>query len=251
MDRGLVNLEELRKNFDKADFKHGKSSYCFIRGNKIIKIYASKFGENLIPKNVCDFSKFKADTIVFPDEYIYENEKIVGEIANYIKSREVSEAFNDSAKPIRIIDSYEKVIEDMNLYQDIDMADLCYVNILYSNRLGFHIIDTTEWQLAKNYFKVNVRRFNMALIDALVEYLEIPIIYSKYYSEVDSKYMNNIDKFGSAGKELKDSINVLMHNRYNFLQFLISYMDAYYAYSGTNAESLKDINEFTKVLKKG
>ena len=94
MNRGLVNLKELRENFDKADFKQGKSSYCFINGDEIIKIYAKKFGENYIPKDVCDLSKFSADTIVFPKEYIYENGKIVGEISKYIKSKSINESFN-------------------------------------------------------------------------------------------------------------------------------------------------------------
>ena len=52
MNRGLVNLKKLRENFDKADFKQGKSSYCFIIGNKLVKVYAKKDGEYLIPKNI-------------------------------------------------------------------------------------------------------------------------------------------------------------------------------------------------------
>ena len=250
MNRGLVNLEELRSNFANADFKQGKSSYCFIQGDKIIKVYATKHGENFIPKNICDFSNFKADTIVFPEAYIYEKGKVVGEISKYIKSKPISTSFDDKANIQKIIQSYEKVLNDIYLYKDINMNDLCYVNILYSNRLGFHIIDTTEWQLEENALKKNIYCFNMSLIDALVEYLEIPIVYSRYYSVVDDKYMQNIDKYGQGGKQLRANIELLMNNKYNFLRFLYSYIDAYRAYSGADAKTFNDINEFTKVLKK-
>ena len=62
MKQGLVDLESLRKLKNEADFR-GKSAYCFIRGNKIIKIYANKFDKGYIPldrNSICDFSKYKA-----------------------------------------------------------------------------------------------------------------------------------------------------------------------------------------------
>lgn len=251
MNRGLVNLSELRNSFNNADFKQGKSSYCFIRDDKIIKIYAPKYGDNYVPTEVCDFSKFSADTIVFPDKYIYENGKIVGEIAKYIKSESIDKSFNDKAIIKRIINSYEKVIEDMYLYSNIKMFDLCCVNILYSNNLGFHIIDTTEWCFSDNELKRNMHNFNSSLIqELLIEYLEIRMVFSKYYNTVDETYMKNIGKFGQAGQNLKKSIRLLMNNSYDFMRILTAYMDAYRVYSGNDAKTLKDINEFTKVLKK-
>ena len=156
MNRGLVNLSELRNNFDKADFKQGKSSYVFIKGDKVIKIYAKKYGDDYVPREVCDFSKCSADTIVFPIEYIYENGKIVGEISKYIKSKPISESFNDHVNINKLIIGYEKVIDDMYLYNNINMFDLECVNILFSNQLGFHIIDTTEWFFSDNELKRKV-----------------------------------------------------------------------------------------------
>ena len=248
-NRGLVDLAKLRSSFDKADFKHGKNSYCFIQGDQIIKVYARKYGEPM-PKNVCDFSKYKADTIVFPIEYIYENGQVVGEISKYIKSEAISSSFDEKANVNRIIKSFESVLGDMYLYQDIDMQDLCYVNILYSNRLGFHIIDTTEWEIKKDSLRNNVHRLNISLIDALVEYLELPVIYSKYFSRIDENFYNNMAKFGPAGKNLQENMTLLMYNKYHFFKLMSAYMDAYRVYSGNEAKTLGDVEEFVKVLKK-
>lgn len=251
MNRGLVNLEELRKNFDKADFKKGKSSYCFIDGDKVIKIYTVKFGENFIPKKVCDFSKLSADTIVFPEEYIYENGKIVGEISKYIKSKPISESFNEEAHLDAIIKGYDLVINDLYLYDNINMIDLCSVNILFSNKNGFHLIDTTEWQFQDNALRHNIYYFNMGLVDELIEYSEIPIVYGKYYSKMDDIFCDNVEKYGKYGDALKESIYELMSNKYNFIKFLIAYMNTYRIHYGEDAKTLEDIKEFTKVLKKG
>ena len=253
MNRGLVNLEELRKNSKNADF-HGKSAYCFIDGNKIIKIYATKFDDDYIPvetKEVVDLSMYKADTIIFPNEYIYENGEKVGEILRYIRDKSVDKSFNKNARCNKIITGYEKVINDLELYKNIDMIDLCYVNILYSNRSGFHIIDTTEWKITDKSFKQNLLRFNSSLIRVFVDYLEIPIVYSKYYNKIDEVFFDNIKKFGIAGMKLNNNLLKLMNNQYDFLGLLYAYMDATKIFEDKEVETLKEMKEFTKVLKKG
>lgn len=252
MNRGLVNLEELRKNRNNADFQ-GKSAYCFIDGNKIIKIYATKQDDDFIPvelDKIVDFSKYKADTIVFPQEYIYENGLLVGEIMRYIRDKSIDKSFNKNARCNKIITGYEKVINDLSLYTNIDMVDLCYVNILYSNRSGFHIIDTTEWKLTDNFYKQNLHRFNSSLIRVLVDYLEIPIVYSKYYNKIDEEFASNLKKFGIAGMKLNNNLLKLMDNHYDFLGLLYAYMDATKIFCDKDVETLKEMKEFTKVLKK-
>ena len=251
MNRGLVNLEKLRDNFDKADFKYGKSSYCFIIGDKIVKIYAKKDGEDFIPKNIYDFSKFIADTIVFPNEYIYENGIIVGEISDYINSMPIVKSFNDEAKIDKIIDGFELVIQDLATYKDIDMQDLCSANILYSNENGFHIIDTTEWIMKLNSLKKNIFRFNSSLVSEIIDYAEIPIKYSKYYNRIDDTFLNNMAKYGDVGKRLKDNMDKLMYGEYYFLELIFAYMDLYQKHFGREMKTLKDMDEMTKVLKKG
>ena len=250
MNMGLVDLKKFRENIDKADFR-GKSAYCFIQGDKIIKIYAIMDEWNFIPvdpSKVCDLSVFEADTIVFPDAYIYEEGKKVGEILQYIKNKSVDKSFNDDTIISKVMDSYDQVLGDLLLYFNLDMVDLCQVNILYSNKDGFHIIDTTEWNITNKLCNNNLRRFNSSLIRVLTDYLEIPIIYSRYYNKIDNNYSEAIKKFGH---QLPDSLMQLMNGHYDFLNLLYAYMGASKIYYGKDVETLKDIKEFTKVLKKG
>ena len=252
MNRGLVNLEELRKNRDHADFR-GSRAYCFVDGNKIIKIYSTKDDDDYIPVDVNeleDLSCYKADTIIFPDKYIYENGEKVGEILKYVKDKSIDNSIK-IAKVNKMITSYEKVIGDIELYSNLDMVDLCYVNILYSNRSGFHIIDTTEWKISDNNLKENMYRFNSSLIRVLVNYLEIPITYSKYYNKIDNEYFENIKKYGIQGRKLSNNLLRLMDGHYDFLGLLYAYMDACRIYRDKDVETVKEMKEFTKVLKKG
>ena len=254
MDRGLVNLSELRNNIAISDFQ-GKSGYCFIKDKKIIKVYARNgdkgFFIPLDTSKIVDFSKYSADTIVFPDEYIYENGKKAGEISKYIKSKSIDNSFNDHAKIKAIIEGYDKVINDLYLFDNIDMIDLCFVNILFSNSKGFHLIDTTEWCIKDNSINKNVYLFNLSLIDVIVDYLKMPVTYSKYYSKIDDTFYKNIGKYGKAGKRLQENLTLLMNEKYNFLNMLFAYMDMYRIYCGDDIIKLKDMKEFTKVLKKG
>ena len=132
------------------------------------------------------------------------------------------------------------------------MKDLCSVNILYSNELGFHIIDTTEWKIfGGDASKINMRRLNSSTISAIVEYLEIPITYSKYYNKInDDKFYDNMAKYGSSGKRLQENIQLLMNDKYRFIGLLYAFMDTYREYASKEAKTLEDVKELVKVLKK-
>ena len=252
-NRGLVDLKELRKNMLNANFR-GKNAFCFINGDKIIKVYAKTSKNEYIPLDVdklYDLSVFCADTIVFPDEYIYENGKRAGEILKFIRDKSIDESFNDKVNLKKLVDSYEKVLNDLLLYSNIDMVDLCQVNILYSNKRGFHIIDTTEWVVNNSLVNGNFYKLNSTLIAAVMEYLEIPILYSRYYSNIDKDLIDKLKKYGKEGKNLQKSLINLMNNNYDFLGLMFALMDTSRIYNDKETETFKDIKEFTKILKKG
>ena len=256
MNRGLVNLNELRKQVNQADFE-GKSAFCFIKRDKIIKIYARKedkgFFIPLNPSKICDFSKYSADTIVFPDEYIYENGKKAGEILNYINSKTLYDgAFTDQDKIDLIIKSYEKVTHDLELFDNISMIDLNFVNILYSNINGFHIIDTTDWLYADNSFQTNLYNFNESLVRSIIKYNELTVdLIVGFLNEIDDVFYHNLARYGNAGKDLQKNFDLIKINKYNFLNLIFSYCELYRQYYGINMKTLKDMKEITKVLKKG
>ncbi len=252
MNRGLVNIKEFRDNFSKADFRLGKSSYCFIVGDKIYKFYAKKYGNPITPTNECDLSIYKADTIVFPIEYIYDKKICCGEIQEYIKSSCIIESFNCDALVSRILESYDQVIGDLLLYPNIYMQDVSSVNILYSNELGFHIIDTMEWKIvSKDMYKVNLSNFNLGLIKEIFEYFSIPVIYGNVTNYIDQRILDNISKYGDAGKRLQDGIKNIIYRNYNFLKIMYGLIDSYRVYSKTDPKTLGDVKEFVKELKKG
>ena len=254
MNKGLVDLAELRKRKNQADYE-GKSSYCFKVGNKVLKIYARKedkgFFIPLDTSKISDFSMFSADTIAFPEKYFYENGIKAGEIIPYINGKRLDNAINNGVIINFMINSYEKVIEDLFLYSNINMKDLCYVNILYSNRNGFHIIDTTEWIFEDNCMKKNKYFFDLSIINILNEYLLIPYCQHGGVLKIDNDFLNNMNKYGHAGIKLADNFILIDENKYDFLSFIFAYLDVYRIHYGEDAKTLKDVKELTKVLKKG
>lgn len=153
-----------------------------------------------------------------------------------------------------IIDSYEKVVNDLDLYRDIDMIDLRYVNILYSDKNGFNIIDTTDWQFRDNSYKRNLYIFNSSLTKVIMFYnLGHNILNFDITSHniIDSNLYHNLDKFGNVGVRLKRILDLANNDRYHFLEYLFAYMEIYERFYGTNMKTLKDMQEMTKVLKKG
>ena len=67
-NRGLVNLDELRRRFANGeDVLAGLTSYCFVDGDKIIKVYGKKYEKGIyIPverDKVIDLSCYKSNII--------------------------------------------------------------------------------------------------------------------------------------------------------------------------------------------
>lgn len=253
MNTGLVDLDFLRQNINNTQL-NGKNGFGFKIDNKFVKVYAREsdkgFFEILDVSKIEDLSKFTAKTIVFPEKYIYENGQKAGEISRFINSKNLNLVI-DSIKIKPMIDSYEKVLEDLYLYDCINMIDLCYVNILYSNKSGFHIIDTTEWQIKNGFLNENIRRFNSSLLAVIVDEYEIPIIRSKYYSKIDKNFYSNIAKYGKCGQRLQHVMELLLNNENYFLDFIFAFQDVYRIHYGEELEKLKEMHEMTKVLKKG
>ena len=260
MNKGLVDLAKLRKNISKADH-YGKSSFGFINGDKFIKVYAkeedNKF-EVFIPPNphqLTDFSGLEADTIIFPNEYILENGLKAGEISDYINDQRFDLALKTKLEINPMISSYDDVISDMYLYSDIDMIDLCFANILYSNKNGFHIIDTTDWCFDKNSLEKNIYRFNLSIVKEIIDYLEVPYTETYYGNSlryyVYNNYLNILKKYGDSGERLIKYLMLLKKDRYNFQELMFAYQDVYRIHYGMEANTLNDVKELTKVIKKG
>ena len=255
MNKGLVDLAELRNNKDNADF-YGKSSYCFRIGDKFVKIYAREGdGLDYCPlnlKQLTDFSGLPSDTIVFPEEYILEKGLKVGEISRFISDKRLDIAVGEDKIAVNsMISNYDRTIGDMYLYDDVNMVDLCNVNILYSDLNGFHIIDTTDWYFHDNCLPKNIYYFNSSIVITLLNYFNVPYIGNCTSMMKCKNFLNELSKYGDAGKKLITSIEQINNNKYNFLKFMFAYQDVYKMHYGMDANTLNDVKELTKVLKKG
>ncbi len=253
-NEGLVDIVKSRKNKAKADFR-GKSAYCFIHGNKIIKIYANENDHgytSLDRDTIIDLSTYKSDTIVFPDSYLYEKKEKVGEIMDYIKADHVRVPFYNNINVNRLLVNYENAYNDITVYNNILMRDLCDVNILYSEKDGFHIIDTTEWEFSdKNTIPYNIYKFKTSLINLIFEYIDIPIIYRYEYPMIDGIIRENAYKYGLVGQRYFKVLSNVINNKCSFQELLFAYMSLYEKIYNTELKTLNDVKEMTKILKKG
>ena len=253
-NEGLVDLNKLRSLNNKADF-HGKSAYCFLQGDKIIKIYASladaKF-DILDAQYIPNLSKYHNKTIVFPDSYIYENGVKAGEIMKYIPDKSLYELMYDDFLVNLFMKNYDVALKDIKKYSNILMKDLCSVNILYSNDNGFHIIDTSEWKMFdRNTVYRNTKRFNETIINYLFEYVEMPVSYRGDYPVFDETFKRNTQRFGYLGQELFNIIECNAHETYDIKELLCAYKALFQYYRDKDLKTLSDVKELTKVLKKG
>ena len=256
MNRGLVDLDELRRRFANGETSLvGNTSYCFVDGDKIIKVYGRKHEKGIyIPverDKVIDLSCYKSDVIVFPDEYFVENGLPAGEISDYINNKNILESFNEEALLSIMINRLDPVIREIMLYKFLKMNDLCGSNILFSNELGYHIIDTTPWELAIDASKNNLNNLNKYLIETVKDNLELPVKYSNFFNKIDPIFYKNTAKFGKPGLELQKNIVLLTKLKFDFINLITAFMEAYRVYNGTDANTLGDVKEFVKVLKKG
>ena len=253
-NEGLVDIAKLRKNKAKANFR-GKSAYRFIHGNKIIKIYASDKDNGYAPidrDSIIDLSTYKSDTIVFPDSYLYEKKEKVGEIMNYIKADHVRVPFYNNINVNRLLVNYENAYNDITVYNNILMRDLCDVNILYSEKDGFHIIDTTEWEFSdKNTVPYNIYKFKSSLVNIILEYIDMPIIYRYDYPMIDGIIQENALKYGSVGQRYFKVLNDIVNNKCSFQELLFAYMSLYQKMYNRDLKTMNDVKEMTKILKKG
>ena len=68
---------------------------------------------------------------------------------------------------------------------------------------------------------------------------------------INENLYENIAKYGNAGKRLQNNIDLIINDKYRFLEFLFAFMEVYQIHYSEEMKSLKELKEMTKVLKKG
>ncbi len=165
----LKELQKEKKSREKdRDYSlSGKTGSCFIRGDKIIKLYdySKKYDTNN------DLTKYKSERISFPVDYLYQKGKIIGEVLPYFKAEDLEKKVNSRSNINFLINACQEVEKEISRFPNILMRDIWGGNILYSSKKGMYIIDTTDWEVGReNYSPYNLRLFENSLL-VLIENL--------------------------------------------------------------------------------
>lgn len=255
MKRGEVDLNKLRASKEKYDFR-GKTAYCFLNGKNIIKIYAQEDDDEYKSLNkdlIEDFSQNKSKIIVFPQEYLYQNGVKVGEISRFIKDKSLLENnFYGKIMVNSLIKNYNLVVNELKRINNIYMHDLDSVNILYSGRSGFHIIDVTEWTYKSDSSNINIYYFNRTLFRSICDFIGLPTFYHDFINtKITYNILYNEVDYGNLGKEFYNLIECNLMDDYHIVEFLEAYRAMYQIYYDREMKTLNQMKNYTKILKKG
>lgn len=217
-----------------SDFS-GCQGRCYILNDEeILKLYYRSRPLN------SDLTKFKSDCITFPYRYIPDGDKIAGEVMPYIKKNDANKEINLLSNINNLLKQYYEIVSELTKFGNIDMIDLCCVNILYSKQNGFSLIDTTSWELInKNVLLTNLRRFSRALKWIIFDLIEI---------EKVIKNNNILLKHGNEEHELYKEINSNYYGEGYIDDLLLAYSCAYKKYMGKDIVNILDIKKYNKKL---
>lgn len=241
-----VDYLKLRRDFDVLKDIFGTEGFCYIDNDLIYKIYFSYLDKEF------DFSIFKSPYISFPINYLYdrnfkETDKVVGEIMPYFDKKDISTSISNDVLLSDIKKHSVSIIEEIKKFPNIQMNDLCWVNLLY-NEEGFSIIDTTSWIITdKDVSEYNIKKFYGCLSWRIA--LEKLGLYNEILK--NEVFINNLLKIGAKGKELMKVILAIINNDYQVLPMIDLYQEIALKDDYGDIKTVGDMENYTKKLKKG
>lgn len=250
MNRGLVDLAkyedliELKKENDDYSLR-GVEGCCFIENDKIIKIY------DIINTNNCDLSHFKSKRISFPIYYIVKNDHVYGEVMPYFNAKSIDTSINLDSIINDLINHYNVICQEIKKFSHILMLELVYPNILYDEKKGFYLIDTTKWYL-NNGENINYRKKNISCLDrSLFLIIQELICENKPNEELTDikNYYEKIKKSAIGKKFLKLYELGLREIEFHFLELMEAYKKIVQIYYNDELKTINDMKKYTKIMK--
>lgn len=213
MKNEVYVVNELRKEMLIKQRRHdhsmsGKTGYCFIKGDKVIKVYEHPKAYS----DAYDMTYFKSDRISFPIDYLFEKGAIIGEVLPYYNVESINKSFNSTSNIEFMIDAYQEIIQEIKKYPLIAMYDICKENILYSNNKGMFLIDTTDWKMEdEDCSAYNLRLLERSILIALKD-----IIVKNSYGEINNgeKILKYFYDYINDGNNIIDLLREYREKKY-------------------------------------
>ena len=251
LKKGDIRLTYYRDKIEKLENEdyslRGKTGYCFIEDNEIIKVYSEPIREYKID----DLSSSKSTRIAFPKFYIKKHDEYYAEIMEYFPYLIFFYSLTENDNYlINLYNNYKLMIEEIKKFPNIMMNDLGFHgNVLYDNEKGFYLIDTTDWKIDNfgNREKINIEMFNRSLFLAMKLYLFGDIDDRIFQKEIENMYrgIRNIN----VGKELLEIMKSSLNGNYDFISFLKAYSDVVKIYFNVHLKTTEDMQKYVKMLK--
>ena len=247
--RVFVDYEEFLVDFDKLGNELcGSQGFCLIKDNFIRKIYFK-------PRTIkYDLSKYKSSKNSFPLIYLYDvmepdSEKAIGELMEYFPKESIKWTLNGNVEIDNLIKHYYEIMMEIRKYYQINMYDLCEPNLLYEEKTGFSIIDTANWTINEDDNNpINKERLNRSLSNVLYD----DILGITPINITDLNIYCNLKKYGKLGLDLyKILFSSIMDDEHHFIEMLELYREIFKNGDLGPVKTIKDIENYTKILKKG
>ena len=246
MNKFLIDLKRYRKEIEirkkNGDYAlGGKTGFCFIEGNYIVKIYNYPVKEN----NYLDFSSYTSNRISFPIRYIFSNGYVIGEIMPYYKVDTIDNTLNLRTNINFLYESYTKIIEEIKKFPNIAMYDLWQKNVLFSSRKGFYLIDVTDWKCTKN----NHVDSNISYLDRTIGFMLNELVFNdgNLLRDIDDSY--RILHGNNIGREILSIYRSYIKREYRVLEFLDAYEKFIKINYNYDIKTLSDMKKYTKIMK--
>lgn len=226
-----------QQNYDNS--LSGCTGYCFIEGNKIIKIYNRSYALS----EVDNMSSYSSSRISFPIEYIKRMNRYYGEIMPYYNVSNILESFKIKCDIDKLISNYFIIVNEMRKFPEIMMNDLSYPNILYDEEKGFYLIDITNWKIKKelksfDLSKINIGELNDSIISCFSELVSGEWCEDMWFLKVLDEKKENL------------YLNYKSIRYYDFIKIMDLYREKILKRYNIDIKNIEDIKKSVKILKK-
>ena len=151
----------------------GFQGTCYHDDKYVYKLYSNpmQYMDRL------DTLGYPSDLIAFPIETYTEGNKIIGYKMKYFPGTRFEAGMDESAKLDDIKKAYSEIKSEVKNFEQFEMGDLCYANVLFDNK-RFYIIDTDRWELNYKYI------YNITMLNESINYGLVNSLSREYYSQL-------------------------------------------------------------------